>query len=99
MKTRIKPCEKCGGPIGPIFYIVKVAGAVVNYDAVNRLGGITQYLQGHEKLAAMFVPDETLEEIIQGNDANKWPERVLCHLCTYKMPFLIDMLFEDEEKT
>jgi hypothetical protein len=81
VKTRIKPCESCGGKLGPIFYVVKVAQAVVNVGAVNRHVGMTQHFQGHAALAAVFSPDETLEEIAEGPDANRWPEATICADC------------------
>ena len=69
----------------------------MDYSAVNRLSGMTQYFQGYGKLAEMFIPDDTLEEVTQGDDANKWPEVILCHLCFMKVRSLADLLFSEDE--
>lgn len=80
MKTRIRPCDECGGKIGPDFYVVKVAQGLVDYAAVNRHLGLAQMLQS-AALAEVLGPDEALERIVAGEDANGWPERVLCQRC------------------
>ena len=81
MNTRIRNCEKCGGTIGPTFYIVKVAQALVDYNAVQRHTGLTMMMGGSGALADVFSPDRTMEKIVHGEDANKWPEMVLCQEC------------------
>lgn len=92
-KTRIKRCESCGGAIGPDFYIIKMAQAFVKYEAVRRFAGMREYFQGHEALAEIFSPDRSLELVIQGEDANSWPELVICQSCFIANPLLV-LLFE-----
>ncbi len=94
MKTRVKPCENCGGKIGPDFYIVKLSQALVDPSAVNRYVGMTQYFQGHTALADVFATDKTLEHVMQGEDANQWPEMIICLRCFAGNPILAQLLFD-----
>jgi hypothetical protein len=89
MKSRIRPCDACGGRIGPDFYVVRVAQALVDYDTVNRLQGMTTYFQGHQALAEMFMPDQTLEHVVDGEDPEGWGEVVLCQNCFFGYPVLV----------
>lgn len=98
MKTRIRNCELCGGTIGPVFYVVKLAQALVNYAAVNRHAGMTQMMQGNAALAEVFSSDRTLEILFQGEDANKWPEVTICQDCCLNNPVLLNILGKEEEQ-
>lgn len=92
MKSRIRMSDKCQGKIGPTFYIVKISTAVVDYAAVNRFSGLAQYFGGNSSLADVFSPDESLEKVLNGNDANQWPETVICLDCFANDPVLINAL-------
>lgn len=93
MKTRIQLCEQCNGKIGIDFYIVKLSQAIVDVNAVNRHLGMTQHFQGNSTIAEVFSTDDTLEHVMHGEDANKWPEMVICQKCFVSSPILT-MLFE-----
>lgn len=70
-----------------------MAQAFVKYEAIRRLAGLTEYFQGHGALAEMFSPDRSLELVVQGDDANSWPELVICQSCFMGNPLLV-LLFE-----
>lgn len=80
--ARIRPCEKCGGPIGPDFYVIKMSQVVVDYDAVSRYQGLALYFKNLE-LADVFTPDVTLSKVVSGPDANRWQELVICRDCMF----------------
>jgi hypothetical protein len=88
----IRQCEKCGGPIGPDFYVIKMSQAIVDYNAVSRLQGLSQYF-GNYEIAKAFSPDKTLAVLVDGADANKWKEMVICQGCMVHSSILA-LLFE-----
>lgn len=92
MQTRIRLCENCGGKIGPAFYVVKLAQVLVDYGAVSRHAGMAIYFQGNQALADLFSPDSALEKVIEGDDANKWPEVTICQKCCLDNPLLTKIL-------
>jgi hypothetical protein len=81
MKTRIQKCQKCNGAIGPVFYVVKVAQAVVDYGAVQRHAGLMAMMGGNAAIADVFSPERSLETVIEGDDANAWNEAIICQKC------------------
>lgn len=88
----IRQCERCGGPIGPDFYVIKMSQAIVDYNAVSRLQGLSQYF-GNYEIAKVFSPDKTLAVLVDGNDANRWKEMVICQGCMLHNDIL-PLLFE-----
>lgn len=102
MDTRIKPCEICEGEIGPTFFIVKLGYALVDYSAVNRFAGLPQSFQEHQSVAEVFATNQTLEVLVSGDDANEWPEMVICQECCFSNDLsrkLFEKASDDWEET
>jgi len=81
MEMRIKPCQVCGGKIGHVFYVVKMAQCVLDTRATNEYIGLATLFGGNESLAQVFSSHHSLEHVIDGKDANGWPEITVCQKC------------------
>jgi hypothetical protein len=60
--SEVRPCDNCGGPIAPIFNVIRVSPAIFNPREVNQVLGMTQMFGGALGLA---------EVMAGGNDAVK----------------------------
>lgn len=80
--SEIRPCDKCGGPIAPIFQVVRMSIAVFDPAAVNQTLGIHRMFGGKAlRLAEAMSPQP--ECVTVGSD--KEPELetllLLCQSC------------------
>jgi hypothetical protein len=57
IEEQIKPCDNCGGPIGPTFYEIEVNAYLVDYGAISRYMGLQMMMGGSKALADVFTPE------------------------------------------
>lgn len=50
----LRPCDKCGGKISPVFYRLSFEQLVIDPESVNEFLGLRQMLGGSSALADVF---------------------------------------------
>jgi hypothetical protein len=60
----LRPCDKCGGQIVPVFHIVEVTQAIVDARAVNREYGMVQVMGGSVALASIMGVNEDVVKMV-----------------------------------
>lgn len=81
--SEIRPCDNCGGPITPHFYVVRMSIALFNPKATNQVLGMAQYFGGHLALAELFSPHEDVVTVAMDEKEHKvlQTELFLCQDC------------------
>lgn len=79
--SQLRPCDRCGGGISPIFYVVRTSIAVFNAGATNEMLGLTQMFNG--SLAIAEAIGSQVHAVKIGGEENKdlWVEIYLCQHC------------------
>ena len=77
----LRPCDNCGGPIRPAFYVLDVSQALIHGKNIQNLMGMSMMMDGHTALAEMFIPDTT-GAIVMGDEEPELKTRIiLCQNC------------------
>lgn len=79
--SEVRPCDNCGGPIVPIFYVVRTSIAVFNPDTVNQNLGLMRMFRGSLALAETFSSDVEAVKIGGDEDKRLWADIILCQNC------------------
>lgn len=79
--SQLRPCDNCGGPIAPIFYVVRTSIAVFNANATNENLGLMQMFQGSLVLAETMSSQPDAVKIGGEEDKKLWTEIYLCQHC------------------
>jgi hypothetical protein len=89
----LRPCDNCGEPIAPVFYVVRVQQAVINYNSLRSHMGLALMFNGNNALADVFNPgsDQGAETL----DDDK--EYFVCQGCVIENELLRKLVFQDEE--
>lgn len=72
----LRPCDKCGGQIVPVFHIVEVTQAIVDGAAVNREYGMIQMMGGSVALASVMGRNDDVVKIVPHST-----KLILCQDC------------------
>ena len=72
----LRPCDKCGGQIVPVFHIVEVTQAIVDGAAVNREHGMVQMMGGSVGLASVLGRNEDVVKMVPHST-----KLILCQDC------------------
>ena len=79
--SQLRPCDKCGGKITPMFYVVRVSLAVVKADAANATLGLAQMFRGNLGLAEAFSPQPDAIMVVGDEEPELRTELFLCQNC------------------
>lgn len=84
--SELRPCDRCRGPVGLVFSIVRTSLAVVNQKAAREVVGTAGILGGLSNPGALRVAEALAPQaeavVIAGEkDPNLWSELVLCLAC------------------
>jgi len=79
--SEIRPCDNCGGPLVPIFYVVRSSIAVFNPDATNEMLGLTRMFHGSLALAEIMGSKPDAVKIGGDEEENLLIEIYLCQAC------------------
>jgi len=79
--SELRPCDNCGGPIVPIFYVVRSSIAVFNADATNQNLGLMKMFRGSLALAETMSSQPEIVKIGGDEDKQLWVEIYLCQNC------------------
>lgn len=79
--SELRPCDHCGGPVIPIFYVVKASIAVFNANATNENLGLMRMLGGSLSLAEVMSSEPEAVKIGGEEDKQLWTEIILCQNC------------------
>lgn len=100
----LRPCARCGGPVGSIFYIVRASVAMVNTQTVNQFLGMHQFFGGQApaSLVETFVPGVEQAVTVAGDkEPSLMAELAICHRCYHShaldLPLLIERVREQDD--
>ena len=79
--SEIRPCDNCGKPIAPIFYVVRTSIAVFNTNATNEILGLARMIGGSIALAEAMGSQLEAVKIGGETDSHLWDEIFLCNDC------------------
>lgn len=79
--SEVRPCDNCGSPIFPVFYVVRTSLAVFNVDATNENLGLMRMLRGSLALAEVMSSEPEAVKIGGEEDKQLWAEIYLCQSC------------------
>lgn len=87
----LKPCI-CGAEIAPVFYIVDIGQAIIDYESVQKYMGTAMILGEARGLTDIFAPSTS--------GAKKLPSKrvILCQECFMKKKFRLSFLWEDDDQ-
>jgi hypothetical protein len=81
--SELRPCDKCGGSINPIFHVVRYSPAIVSQQAARETLGLSQMFGGHLGLAEVMTskPDAVSVAMDDKEHAELGVEIFLCNDC------------------
>lgn len=82
--SELRPCDQCGKPIAPAFYVVRFSQAFIKADAVNEFMGMRQFFGGRAGTALVenFAPASTDAVLVFGDKDKKLEtEAFICQGC------------------
>lgn len=80
--SELRPCDHCGGPLPPIWYIVRASQAMLDKTATNATLGLAQMFGGSLTLAeAMGSRPEEAVLVMGDKIPGLWIEIFLCQNC------------------
>lgn len=85
----LRPCDKCGGEIVPVFHIVEVTQAIVDGAAVNREYATAQMMGGSITLASILGANENVVKLVPHST-----KVILCQDCGMSSEFNLAELVE-----
>lgn len=105
--NELRMCDNCSGPVGMIFYVLRVSLAVVNVQAVHETLGMHQFFGGRASAALVenFAPSASHGfTIAMDEDESKelGTEAFVCQKCMMEptdLPMLIERISERRKKT
>jgi hypothetical protein len=79
--SELRPCDKCGKKIAPIFYVIRVTQALFT-QAANRTLGMIQYMGGNVMLGEEFAPEAEDAVLVMGDKQKElMVELFICQPC------------------
>lgn len=82
--SELRPCDHCGGPIAPAFYVVRFSQALIRAQAVNEFMGMHQFFGGRAgpALVENFAPASSDAALVfMDKDKQFQTELFLCQDC------------------
>lgn len=95
--TDLRPCDRCGGPVGFQFYTVRTSLTFVKLQAVQQFAGMHMFFGGRASAALIenFAPEAADAVIVAGDQEPKlMTEFVICSGCYLDHPIDLPMLTE-----
>lgn len=95
--TDLRPCDNCGGPVGLLFYTLRLSLTLVKPQAVNEYLGMAQFFGGRASSALIenFAPASADAVTVAGDkDPSLMTEIVLCSKCYLDQPIVLPLLSE-----
>ncbi len=84
--SELKPCDHCGGPLPPSWWIVRVSQAMLDREATQETLGLMQMLGGSLAIAeAMGARSEEAVLVMGDKVTGLWTEIFLCQDCALGM--------------
>lgn len=83
--SELRPCDSCGGPIAPMFYVLRACLALIKPDAVNQFLGMHRFFDGKASAALVenFAPASLDAVIVVGDQKPELMTEIhLCVACT-----------------
>lgn len=77
----LRPCDKCAGPLGLVFYVVRSSVAAISADDFRRYHSMAVMFRGSAALAGVFADHEGAVTVAGEKDRSMWSELLLCTSC------------------
>jgi hypothetical protein len=93
----LRPCDNCGGPITPFFYVVRMSLAFIREEAVNQFIGMHRFFGGRASPALVenFAPAAATGVKVAGDEEpTLMTELVICQRCYLDQPIDLALLTE-----
>ncbi len=79
--SEVRPCDKCGGKIAPVFYVIRFSQALFT-PAAQRTLGMIQYMGGNLALGEMFAAEADDAVLVMGDKQKElMVELIICQPC------------------
>jgi hypothetical protein len=95
--SELRPCDHCGGPIAPMFYVVRLSLALIDHRAVNEFMGMHQFFGGRAPVALVenFAPSAADAVLVAGDkEPSLMTECWICQDCYLGTPLNLARLTE-----
>jgi len=95
--TDLRPCDNCGGPIAPSFYIVRMTMAFIKPAAIDEFMGMHKFFGGRASPALVenFAPAAADAVIVAGDkEPSLMTEAFVCAKCYIDRDLDLPMLQE-----
>lgn len=92
--SELRPCDKCGGLIAPLFTVVRVSQAMINERAARGVLGLTTMFNGALGLAEAMAPEPEAVMVFGDKDGRLMTEILLCQECALMSPVSLGSLVE-----
>ena len=79
--SQVRPCDNCGKPIAPIFYVIRTSIAVFNANATNEMLGLARMFHGSLALAETLGSQPEAVTVGSDQDHHLQDEIFLCQDC------------------
>jgi hypothetical protein len=80
----LRPCDSCGGPIAPVFFVVRVSQALINEPVVNRFIGMAHFFGGNVGISSVFDPGDDAFVIMGDKNKELMNEVFICNRCMFE---------------
>lgn len=89
--SELKPCDKCGGKIAPVFYVVNMQQVMIDAVAANRTLALNQMFGGALGLAENMSPDDSVTQVLNQKRA------IICQECFFGSNFNVWLFDRDDD--
>ncbi len=93
----LRPCDKCGGQIAPVFHVVEVTQAIVDGAAASREYATAQMMGGSITLASILGANENVVKLVPHST-----KLFLCQECAMSgelnLAELVERRYETEQE-
>lgn len=94
--SELKPCARCGGPIAPSFYVIRVSQAIIT-PAANTTLGLAQIFHGSLALADAMTSQPSPVKVLGDEEPALMTQFFLCRECACMHKVNVIELAEMEE--
>lgn len=93
--SEIRPCDACGGPIAPLFNLVRTTPALFNQRKTNEVLGLNQFFGGKALgLAEVMAPSPDVVTLAGDTHPELITELFICNACMCR-PLVLGLLAEE----
>jgi hypothetical protein len=96
--SEIRPCDNCGKPIAPMFYVVRFSVAMFDAKAVNATMGLAQMFGGQLGIAEAMTSRPDAVSVAMDKQPDLMTELLICNDCFLMKDLSLPALMERVNK-